>query len=161
VNRKTQLTDIYNTGEIRDIIYDNIHFPGLFMAYRIPKENSKEHYVFDVLSDILSTGESSRFYKTLVYEKQLVSDIGCYIDSKELTGAFYIYAILMPGIQVNEVETEIEKILNDVSPGNITINELAKIKNRVETRYAYRMQSIVNKADMLAHYKTFYNNPLW
>jgi predicted Zn-dependent peptidase len=65
----------------------------------------------------------------------------------------------MPGVQIHEVESEIEKILNDIIQGNITINELAKIKNRIETRYAYRMQSIVNKADMLAHYKIFYNNP--
>src|SRR4030095_1961725 len=141
LNRKSHEINNFNNREIRDTIYDNVHFPGLFMAYRIPKEKSKEHYIFDVLSDILSTGESSRFYRSLVYEKQLVSDIGCYIDSKEFTGAFYIYAILMPGIQVSEVETEIEKILNDIIQGNITINELAKIKNRIETRFASRMPS--------------------
>ncbi len=140
-------------------IFDNVQLPGIFLAYKVPGENTKESYEFDILADILSTGDSSRFYHEVVYEKQLASEIGCWMDNKEFTGIFYIYAILMPGVKIEQVQSEIDRIINDVKAGRLNEHELEKIKNRIETRNAYKMQTILSKADMLAHYKTFYNNP--
>lgn len=140
-------------------IYDKVQLPGIFTAYRVPGEMTKESFEFDILSDILTTGESSRLYKEIVYEKQLASDIGCWIDTKEFTGIFYIYAILMPGKKIEDVQKEIDRIIADVKEGKLTDKELQKIKNRIETRNAFRMQTNLAKADMLAHYKTFFNNP--
>lgn len=149
----------FNHGEVKEIIRDNIQLPGVFIAYRIPAQGTKEQFTFDILSDILTTGESSRFYKRLVYEKQLASDIGCYVDAKEFTGVFYVYCILMPGVKMEEVEAELDILIEETKTGLMEESELEKIKNRTETRFAYRIQSITNKADLLAHYKTFYNNP--
>ena len=139
-------------------VFDEIQLPGIFMAYKIPEENTRESYEFDVLSDILSSGESSRFYRRLIYEKKLVSEAGAWVDGREFSGIFYIYAILMPGVKPADVQNEIDNIINEVIDGNITDNELNKIINRIETRYTYKHQTILNKADSLAHYKTFYNN---
>lgn len=140
-------------------IYDNVQLPGIFIAYRIPGEKTKQAYEFDILSDILSTGESSKLYKTLVYEKQLASDIGCWVDTKEFAGIFYLYVILMPGKRVEEVQNEIDLIINGIKEGNISDNELQKVKNRIETRNAFKMQTNLSKADLLAHYKIFFNDP--
>ncbi len=144
--------------ETKADIYDEIHLPGVFLAYRVPKEDSKEFFEFDILSDILSTGESSRFYKELVYKKQLASDIGCWVDAKEYASIFYVYAILMPGQKPEDIYNEIDRIITDVKSGDITEKELQKVKNRIETRHAFRIQTNLAKADMLAHYKTFFNN---
>jgi predicted Zn-dependent peptidase len=146
-------------NEVRDNIFDEIQLPGIFIAYKIPKENSKEYFEFDILSDIFSTGESSRFYNELVYKKQMVSETGCWVEGKEFTGIFYIYAILMPGIKPEDVLNEIDRIVNEVKEGKLTSRELEKVKNRIETRHAYRTQTILAKADMLSHYKMFYNDP--
>jgi len=156
--RTFQSTGNFSTGEIRDVIYDNVQFPGVFMAYKIPEENTNEQYAFEVLNEILSTGESSKFYKTLVYEKQLVSEIWSYIDAKEYAGVFYIFSILMPGVKNETVEDEINRIINDIKNNGITEKELSKVKNKFETSYTFRLQSIINKADLLAHYKTFHGN---
>lgn len=156
--RQKQFGKSFNSGEICDVIYDNVQFPGVFIAYRIPEENSPEHYAFEVLNEILSSGESSRFYKSLVYEKQLVTEIWSYIDAKEQAGVFYIYSILMPGVKVETVEFEISKIINDIRSNSITEKELLKVKNKFETAYTFRLQSIINKADLLAHYEIFHEN---
>jgi zinc protease len=147
------------TNGVTAEIFDNVQLPGIFLAYKVPGESTKESYEFDILADILSTGESSRLYHEVVYEKQLASEIGCWMDIKEFTGIFYIYAILMPGVKIEQVQSEIDRIVNEVKQGRLIENELEKIKNRIETRNAYKMQTILSKADMLAHYKTFYNNP--
>lgn len=154
-----RLPELNGFKSSRDIIYDNIQLPGIFIGYRIPKEFTKENFVFELLTDILTHGDSSIMYKDLVYEKQLCSEVGAYIDSKEFAGVFYIYALLMPGIKYEKVEKEIYRTINDVMEGKVTTQELQKAKNKVETKHALRKQSILSKADILAHYKTFYNNP--
>ncbi|MGA2667443.1 MAG: pitrilysin family protein [Ignavibacteria bacterium] len=145
-------------SETVSVIYDNIHFPGIFIGYRIPGEQTREQYAFDILSEILSSGESSRFYRELVYKKQLVSEIGCYADTKEYAGIFYIFAILMPGVKVDTVQSEIDNIVSEAISGNIKEEEIQKVKNRIEAKSIYRRQLILSKADMLAHFKTFYGD---
>jgi predicted Zn-dependent peptidase len=145
--------------EINDKITDNVQFPGIFSAYRIPRENTKEFFAFELLSEILSTGDSSRLYKELVYEKQLVSETGCWADCKEFAGVFHTYAILLPGNDVNKTQKAITEIIENVCKNGISTNELQKAKNRIETKNFFRRQYILTKADMLAHYETFYGNP--
>lgn len=145
--------------EVCEEIFDDIQLPGIFIAYKTPKENSNEFFDFDILSDILSTGDSSRLYRKLVYEKQLLSDVGAWIDGKEFAGSFNIYAILMPGVKIEKVQKELDRIINGVKEGKVTDSELEKVKNRIETRHAYRMQTNLSKADMLSHYAAFYNDP--
>lgn len=139
-------------------IKDNIQIPGIFMGYKVPKENSREYYAFDILTDILSSGDSSRIYKTLVYDKLMVSDTGCWVEGREHSGVFYFYAILMPGVKLQDVQNEFDRILSDISQMGPTLKELEKVKNRIETKSIYRMQTNLAKADMLAHYKTFYDD---
>lgn len=144
--------------EVKDTIYDNVQFPGIFIAYRVPKEGSKEYFIFDLLSDILADGESSRLYQGLVYKKQIASDIGSYIEGKEFAGVFDIYAILMPNRTIKEAQDELDRIIEEIVSGNVTDTEIQKVKNKVEARNVYRRQTILSKADQLAHYKTFYND---
>ncbi len=46
-------------SEIKDTVYDNIQLPGKFIYYRIPKMGTKDYYALNILSSILSRGESS------------------------------------------------------------------------------------------------------
>lgn len=146
-------------NEIKVKISDNVQFPGIFSAYRIPPENSKEFFAFELLSEILSSGDSSRMYKELVYEKQMVSEIGCWADCKEFAGALNTYAILLPEIKVNKAQKEITGIIEKVCQDGVSNEELQKAKNKIETKNFFRRQYILTKADMLAHYETFYLNP--
>ncbi len=154
-----EFTDEPINGEIKKIIYDEIQLPGIFGAYKLPKEDSKEYYIFEIMTDILSTGDSSRLYNELVYQKQLVSDVGCWVEGREYSGLLHFYAILLPGIELDKVQYEFDRIIDDVIKGSLKQNELDKIKNRIETRHIYRMQTNLSKADMISHYKTFYNDP--
>lgn len=145
--------------ETRNTIYDDIQFPGIFIGYRIPKEFSKESLSLEILSEILAGGESSRLYRELVYEKRVSSEIASYVDSKESTGIFYVYSILMPGIEINTVENIIDRIFTDIGKGQLEDKEIEKAKNRIETKLTFRKQSILFKADTMAHLACFYDNP--
>ncbi|RPI17387.1 MAG: insulinase family protein [Ignavibacteriae bacterium] len=156
IERKLPVKDSFKSS--RDFITDNIQLPGIFVGYRIPKEYTKESFALELLSDILSHGDSSIMYKELVYDKQLCSEVGAYVDCKEFAGVFYLYALLMPGVDVESVEKVVYRIIDDVTEGKLPEQDLQKAKNKFETKHALRKQSILSKADMLTHYKTLFNN---
>jgi zinc protease len=146
-------------SELKEKIKDKIQFPGIFAGYRIPRENSEEFYTFDLLTEILAGGDSSRLYRNLVYDKQLASEVGCWVDGKEFAGVLHLYVILLRGADITEAEKELDKIFENIRSSGIEDWELQKAKNRIETKTYFRKQYILAKADLLAHYKTFYNNP--
>jgi len=67
-------------GEVRDIIYDNIQLPGVFQAYRAPKQGGDEYYAFNVLSTILSGGASSRMNKVLVDKNKKLQQLNLFLS---------------------------------------------------------------------------------
>jgi len=71
------------SGEIKDVIYDNIELPAKFIYYKTPALGEKDYYALRVLSSILSEGESSRLFKELLYTKKLVSEIDSYCFGME------------------------------------------------------------------------------
>lgn len=152
--------DVNNSyTELKEKITDKIQFPGIFLGYRIPRENSREYYAFDLLTEILAGGDSSRLYKNLVYDKLLASEVGCWADGKEFAGVMHLYVILLPGAEISAAEEELNRIFDDICTKGVETWELQKAKNRIETKSYFRKQYILAKADLLAHYKTFYNNP--
>lgn len=145
--------------EIHKTITDNIQLPGIFIAYKIPKENSFEFLVLEVISDILSTGDSSRLYSELVYNKQLVNETGCFALGREFSGIFHLYSILEPNIKIKTVQQEIDKIIYEIADGKTTEKELQKVKNRIETRIEYRFETNLSKSEILSHFQLLYNKP--
>jgi predicted Zn-dependent peptidase len=142
--------------EIRDDIYDNINLPGKFIFYRFPKAGTRDYYALKILDNILSEGDSSRFYKELVYEKELASEVDTSIYSMEELSLFFISAIAFKNKDLNKVEEGIESILDEIKKGNILESELQKAKNKIETVYNFKRNSIVSLADKLCSYKILY-----
>ena len=65
----------------------------------------------------------------------------------------------MPGKSLEKTTAEIDRIIDELVSGGAKENEIQKIKNRIESRYTYRKQTLLSKADQLSHYKMFFNDP--
>ena len=87
-------------GEIRDTIYDNIQLPAVIQAYRIPAQGTKDYYAVDMVSKILSSGESSRLYKSLVDEQQKALFVGNFPLALEDPGVSLSFGITNMGVDV-------------------------------------------------------------
>lgn len=144
--------------EICENIKDNIQLEGKFIFYRIPEMGTREYYAMSILNGILSEGESSRFYYELEYKEELVNEIDTNLYGMEKTSLFIISAIAMKGKSLNEIEEKIDGILEDIRKGNIGENEISKIKNKVDTYYNSKRQTVVSLSDRFSHIKTFYND---
>ena len=60
-------------GVIKDIVYDNIQLPALFMGYKFPEQTHDDSYALEMMNQVLSGGSSSRINKTVVEKKQMAT----------------------------------------------------------------------------------------
>ena len=145
-------------NEIQDNFYDNIQLDAKFMFYRLPESGTKDFYAMNILNGILSEGDSSRLYYELEYRDELVSECDSNLYGMEQTSLFCISALAMSGKKLEVIEKKIDEILEDIKQGNISDNEITKIKNKIETYYNSRRQSITGLADKFSYFKTFFND---
>ncbi|HET6401325.1 MAG TPA: pitrilysin family protein [Candidatus Kapabacteria bacterium] len=148
-------------SEERRVIVDSepVPLPAVFYAYRVPPEGSREHLALDLLTDILSSGESSRLYRKLVYELQIASETASYVDGREMPGLLYLYAIHRePHGAIGELEAALQEAVSEVVLHEVSETELQKAKNKVEARTVASRVTVQGRADQLAHAALFYED---
>ncbi len=128
------------------------------MGYKIPGATSKEIYSLEILSMILGDGRSSRFYNDIVYSKKMAKSVSCFVWDNEIGGLFIIASNGFKTTNLDSLEAEVTSIINRIQNEEITDIELEKAKNSIENDYINNMQTILGKADALAHYWTFFKN---
>jgi predicted Zn-dependent peptidase len=126
---------------------------AFYMAWRMPKRTDPEYYTVDLLSDVLSNGNSSRLFRKMVKEKQLLSEVNAFITGDLDGGMFLITGKLYPGVTFEEVERliteELEKLQNETVPED----ELQKVKNKAEANLVFSEISVLNKAMGLCYFE--------
>ncbi|WP_316803060.1 pitrilysin family protein [Pedobacter nototheniae] len=126
---------------------------AIYMAFKMPGRLSEDYYAYDLLSDILSRGQSSRLYNSLLKEQQLFSDINAYISSSLDPGLFIVEGKLIEGITVEAAEKAIWAELEKVKTELVSGDELTKVKNKVESVLVFSEMSLLDKAMNLAYYE--------
>lgn len=157
--RNTQFPDnVFNQGEKRDTIYDNVRLPAIYIAYKIPAVTSKDLYSLTLLSSILGERRSSRLYKNLVYEKQAARTIRSMVWDLELSGLFLISSTGLKNSKLNNIEELVQEEIKKIKEQDVSDYELQKAKNSIESDYVNRTQTMHGVCEMLARYRTFYKN---
>ncbi len=130
--------------------------PQVMIGYHKPTLPHFDDYVFDVIDILLSTGRTSRLYKTLVEEKKIAVSVS---TSNGFPGARYanlfaIFATPRSPHATEEVEREIYKQLELLKTEAITPYELTKVKNMLEASFIRSLASNAGLAAKLSYYQT-------
>jgi len=131
----------------------NVPLNAIYMAFKMPERLSSDYYAFDLLSDVLSRGQSSRLYNSLLKEQQLFSDINAYISSSLDPGLFIVEGKLVKGVSVEAAEKAIWEELDKLKSELVSDTELTKVKNKVESVLVFSEMSLLDKAMNLAYYE--------
>ncbi len=123
---------------------------SIYRAYRMCARNDEEYHTIDMLSDILSRGNSSRMYKTLIKDKQLFSDLNAYVMGDFDKGLFVISGKVNDGVTIADAEAGIDAEIEKIQTELISNEELQKCKNKVESTVTYSEIDVLNKATNLA-----------
>jgi predicted Zn-dependent peptidase len=145
-------------GEVRDIIQDNVQLEGVFQAYRAPKQGVSEYYAFNVLSNILSGGESSRMNKTLVDAKQLAVAAQSVPYFNEDEGVLITLAIANMGVKADVLENNMDSVVNDLKTNLVSEREFQKVKNQITTGLVASNGTMAGIAESLANYEVYFGD---
>jgi len=145
-------------GEVRDVIQDNIQLPGVFQAYRAPKQGGDEYYAFNVLSTILSGGASSRMNKTLVDKKQQAVAAQSAPFFNEDEGLFITLAIANMGVKIESLELSMDSIVNDLKTDLVGEREFQKVKNQITTQIVTSNGTMAGIAESLANNEVYFGD---
>lgn len=141
------------TAERRQTVERNVPVDALFMAFHMCDRLHADYHTFDMLSDLLSNGRSSRFIRHLVQERQVFSSIDAYISGSMDEGLFHITGKPAPGVTLEEAETAIWHELVLMSETSIAEAELEKVKNRYESEQIFNNINYLNVATNLAYFE--------
>lgn len=155
---RPNLTEDVKRAEVRDTIYDNIQLPAIFQAYHIPAMGSNDYYAVKMLSQLLSTGQSSRLYKSLVDEQQLAIEVAAIPLPFEDPGLAIILALPNMGLDCAVLEAAMDKEIDKVRNELIPEKEFQKLKNQVENQIVTQNSTIASRAGTLAENYTYYKD---
>lgn len=145
------------TAQRRLRIERNVPVDALYMSFHMGNRLSREYYVCDLLSDLLSNGRSSRLIRSLVQEQQLFSSVDAYIQGSIDEGLLQISGKLSEGISLGEGEAAVWKELERLKTFPVTYEELEKVKNRYEAEQIFSNMNYLNVANNLAFFELLGN----
>ena len=141
------------TEERRLVVERNVPVDSLFMAYHMCERSHPDYYAFDILSDILSNGKSSRLNRHLVQEKQLFSSIDAYISGTVDAGLFHISGKPAAGVSLEKAEAAVREELDRLQNEVVAVQELEKVKNKFESTQIFGNINYLNVATNLAWFE--------
>lgn len=143
--QEPEQTEVRSLTVERDVPAD-----AIYKAYHMCSRYDKEYYAVDLVSDVLSQGNSSRMHNTLIKDKKLFSNIHAYVMSDFDKGLFVISGKLSKGVTMLQADEAINLELQKMKSELVTEEELTKVKNKVEASHVFGEVDILNKATNLA-----------
>jgi zinc protease len=126
---------------------------AFYKCWHIYPRLDKRYYIADLITEIMSGGGSSRLFHSLVKEKKLFSSIECYHMGSIDAGMLVIEGKLVKGIKMEDAEKAVEEELEKMRTEKVAVNELQKVKNKVESLIAFEDMSLTSRANSLAFYE--------
>ena len=131
----------------------NVPLNAIIKAYHMCSRKGNDYQAYDILSDILGTGASSRLYKELVQNRRLFNSIDASISGDIEPGMFIINGKLNKGITFEEGESAIAEELEKLRQEPVGERELNKAVNCFETEFLVSNMNYADKAANLAYYE--------
>ncbi len=145
-------------GERRVKVEKIAQVPAIAIGYHMSATNNPEYYPIKVLETILFSGESSRLYKRLVDQDQLVLSIGGGTDFDIDPTLFTFFAQIQPGTGSEVVEKALYEELEKVKTQGITEEELKKAKNILLVGFYSQLRTIAGKANTIGTYEVYFGD---
>ena len=131
----------------------DIKTPELAISFRVPDLKHEDAPLLEVLSGILGSGESSRLYQKLFYEKSLVTDISASVYIPKDPGMFLISAELK---RTEDLEPVLETIIGEIRKiaiEGVKKEEIDRVVANIESDKLYSTQTVDGLAGRLGFLK--------
>jgi predicted Zn-dependent peptidase len=124
-----------------------------FRAYPMCKRSEPGFYAADLLSDILSNGDSSRLYQSLVKKNPIFLSLDGYLTGTIDEGLFVFSGKVNPDYEIESAEKALDEEIEKIVSESVQERELQKVKNKSESRFIFSETDILSKAMDLCYYE--------
>ena len=149
-------------GRVELEMRDRVSLPRLYIVWPALPDSDPDEAPLELLRAVLADGQSSRLYRSLVYDKQIAQSVGVRNHSAEIAGQFSIEVTAAAGHSLDEVEAAIDAEIARIWQEPPTEEELARARNRLESshfRQLSRIGGFGGRADVLNYYNVLYGDP--
>jgi len=149
---KVKFVEPKQDGPKRVTIYKESEVEMVAITFHIPDYLDADQPKLSAISEMLSSGKSSRLYETLVDEKQMVNQIYAYNMENIDAGLFIFLAACNPGVKAEDVEKELIKQIERMKDETVTKEELEKVKISTKADFVFSLESSSEVANLFGGY---------
>lgn len=146
------------TAEVRDTVFDNIQLPAVVQAYHIPAMGTPDYYALNMLTTLLSDGESSRMTKSIVDKQQKALFVGAFPMALEDPGLFMVFGIANMGVDPENLEEAINAEILRSQNEALTDREFEKLRNKMENDFVTSNSTMAGIAESLSDYHMYFGD---
>ncbi len=136
----------------------NVPLPAVLMAWPSPAASSEDNAALELMDAIMTRGQSSRFYQSLVYEQQLASDANSNLDVNAQPGVYAVYAIMSEGKSADQGLTALKAEIAKMRDTLVTPAELEEARTEILADAIRSRETTDGRADDLARSVILFKN---
>lgn len=145
-------------GEVKEEVFDNIQLPAVMYGYRMPKQGTDDYYALQMLTTLLSGGQSSRLYKELVDNQEIAAQVFAFPYSLEDGGLFITIGLANLGKSPEDLDAAMQHEIDRVQTELISDTEYQKLQNQMENNFVSSNATVQGIAESLADYYVYFGD---
>lgn len=150
-NRESiKIKEEHMTKGRKQILRTNIVISTFFLAKHIDDYVTKDYFLSDMLSDLLTNGESSLLYKDLVLNRRICTEIHSYTTDNLRCNLLIIEGKLVPGVCFEDVYAAIHKVFISLKTKPLSLKQFETLKNKAMTYWSFNNYNSMQLAQNMA-----------
>jgi len=132
--------------------------PMALVAWHSPSAPDPDHEVMNVLSEILTGGESSRLYNRLIRTDEIALEVSSATDGRRGPDMFWLEATTRdvdPTLARNAILEEVARVVTD----GVSSEEVAAAQQRMVSDVVFRLEGNLRVAQVIARDTLYYGEP--
>jgi len=145
-------------GERRISVHKFAQLPIVEVGYHVPQAEGPDYYTLELLQAVLTSGESSRLYRSLVDQQQLAIDVQS--SHGPTLDPFLFTFTLQPrqGVAPEKAEQALYAEIEKLKTAGVDEHELQKAKNLTISSYYRSLRSINRRANVIGNYAVLFGD---
>ncbi|RZJ30115.1 MAG: insulinase family protein, partial [Brevundimonas sp.] len=127
----------------------NVPLPAVVLAWPGVRYDDPDRAALTVLDGILSTGESSRLYRALVYDQKIATQASSSLDASQQAGSVITYAIMAEGETPEAGLASLRAEAARLREAPVTEAELVEAKNELVAGALRERETVEDRANVL------------
>jgi zinc protease len=133
----------------------------ILVAFKGPALGDADHAAMTLLSEVLFGGRASRLYRTLVVERELVTELRGWVSTFRDPGLFECWITARASHTMSEILPLVDEAFTRMRTDVISEEELSRAKARLELGSLQQLETASGKAEQVGFFEVVLRDPVY